>query len=422
MANAVRELDMDIAGEVANPLEDLQDDLTIMGCAHSLRIATLSYLCTLTRRIEGAERVCPLICGPSGSGKSVLGETICCSLVPAEDLVEAVSLTEAAFFGLEDLSGKVVFLDENCSDMGVRKLLRMLVSSGRVSRMVSEGGRPVRHEVRGPACLVETTVSPERLDYESRTRAMTMQINESEYWREQLTDAVHAKWLPAPDQRTSREAVKAKHRALQQRIPNGSVIQIPFVRSIRFSARVPHELRLLNQVLSLVGAAALYRVYGSVPDDGAVHQPVVATVGDYALVHGLLITTEIPVDDELLPQKSRQLLSFMQQLAGDRATETPITRNDIISASSERAHEPSDADPGDLPEWTYRAVRSYIEPLVKLGLLTHKPGPRGRRDYYLTSSTPIPDHEHCNTFLLLPHPSRIVDQGSTLDDESGGGS
>jgi hypothetical protein len=157
--------------------------------------------------------------GQSSSGKNWLVTRVL-HLLPKSDVREITSASEQAWsYSRSDFRHRVVYLQERNEAAGRMDPMRLLISEGRLVRIVTqyEGGKRVARKfvARGPVAAISTTTK-NRLQIDDETRHISIWVDES---NEQTREIVKAYARGFPGLRHSElEVWRMAYRLLKERV------------------------------------------------------------------------------------------------------------------------------------------------------------------------------------------------------------
>jgi hypothetical protein len=262
-----------------------------MGLVGEQQTAQLEYLMLTSRLL--AKPVSGVVKGLSSTGKSFTTECVV-KLFPDEATLVMTAMSERALIYLgDDLAHRTVVLyeavalregREQTDDNQTAYIVRSLLSEGQIRypTVVRDGDGPPRTEwiiKKGPTNLLTTTTSVS-LHAENETRVLSLPSDDSEAQTAAvLLGECDDGNRPEPDLKPWHELqcwlAQARHEVV-----------IPFDKCI--AAQIPPKAARLRRdwrsVRSLIRAHAMLHQLSRETDDRG---RVIATIGDYAVVHGL---------------------------------------------------------------------------------------------------------------------------------------
>jgi len=241
-------------------LEVIEQDLTVLGVAGEDLNKVLCYLAATSRKLD--DPLSLLIQSRSAAGKSTLQNAIL-SLVPDEDKVVYTRMTDQALFYQDEMAlvHKVLALEEAEGLGGAAYSLRALQSSKSVS-VATTSKDPVtgkmkteHYTVQGPVAVMLTTTQAD-LDEETRSRFLTLTIDESEAMTQRIFESQrHADTLDGVLHQMQRHDMINKHHHAQRLLAPVVVIN-PFAEQLSFPSRSLRARRDNKKYLMLIKAIA----------------------------------------------------------------------------------------------------------------------------------------------------------------------
>jgi DNA primase len=361
-------------GRSAGLVDELQRDFGKLGIIGEETNRLLLYLAMTSRKMDDPLAV--QILSSSGAGKSHLQDAVL-SLCPEEDLIKLTSLTGQALFykGEDSLKHKCLAIAEVAGAEGARYALRNLISDRKlviestIKNALTGRLETQLNTVHGPTAVFETTTNPDT-DAETKSRYVLLSVDESpEQTRAILEAQRQSHTLEGRKRRKAREAVLAKHHALQRLLEPVAVVN-PFEPLLsygddRLAFRRDHP-KYLNLILAVT---FLHQMQRPRKHDAELGDYIETTLEDIAianeLAHQLFGQSQ---DDLSFP--SRQLLGlvgdYVRRRAAEQKTEpgkVEFTRRELREAI----------------KWTEARLRLHLGELMRLEYVGAASGRFGQR-------------------------------------------
>lgn len=241
-------------------LDVIQSDLTTLGVAGEDLNKMLCYLAATSRKLD--DPLSLLIQSRSAAGKSTLQNAIL-DLVPEEDKVVYTRMTDQALFYQDEhaLVHKVLALEEAEGLGGAAYSLRALQSSKSVSVATTSKDpttgkmKTEQYTVQGPVAVMLTTTQAD-LDEETRSRFLTLTIDESEAMTQRIfASQRHADTLDGVLHQMQRHDLVNKHHTAQRLLAPIAVIN-PYAEQLDFPSRSLRARRDNKKYLMLIKSIA----------------------------------------------------------------------------------------------------------------------------------------------------------------------
>ena len=345
----------------AGLVDELQRDFGKLGIIGEETNRLLLYLAMTSRKMDDPLAV--QILSSSGAGKSHLQDAVL-SLCPDEDLIKLTSLTGQALFykGEDSLRHKCLAIAEVAGAEGARYALRNLISERKlviestIKNALTGRLETQLNTVYGPTAVFETTTNPDT-DAETKSRYVLLSVDESPEQTKAILEAQRqSHTLEGRKRRKAREAVLAKHHALQRLLEPVAVVN-PFEPLLsygddRLAFRRDHP-KYLNLILAVT---FLHQMQRPRKHDHELGEYIETTLDDIAianeLAHQLFGQSQ---DDLSFP--SRQLLRLVGDYVSRRAAEekkqpeaVEFTRRELREAV----------------KWTEARLRLHLGELMRL--------------------------------------------------------
>ena len=358
----------------AGLVDELQRDFGKLGIIGEETNRLLLYLAMTSRKMDDPLAV--QILSSSGAGKSHLQDAVL-SLCPDEDLIKLTSLTGQALFykGEDSLRHKCLAIAEVAGAEGARYALRNLISERKlviestIKNALTGRLETQLNTVYGPTAVFETTTNPDT-DSETKSRYVLLSVDESPEQTKAILEAQRqSHTLEGRKRRKAREAVLAKHHALQRLLEPVAVVN-PFEPLLsygddRLAFRRDHP-KYLNLILAVTFLHQMQRPRKHDPELG---DYIETTLDDIAianeLAHQLFGQSQ---DDLSFP--SRQLLRLVGDYVSRRAAEekkqpeaVEFTRRELREAI----------------KWTEARLRLHLGELMRLEYVCAVSGRFGQR-------------------------------------------
>lgn len=361
--------------------ERIVEDFGRCGLVGERATVLTAYLGAISRKL--AEPLGLLIVARSGAGKSALQDALY-AFVPPEDAVRVTRLTGQALFYKDpnSLRNKLLMIAEEEGAAQAVYSLRTLASDQRLSiaatRTDPQSGklRTDHYEVHGPVVIIITTTSPEAFDDETRSRFVTLTMDESaEQTRTILEQQRRRYTLEGVLERTESDAVRRLHHNAQRLLRPLEVVN-PYVEALTFpSERLIHR-REQKKYLTLINTVALLhqhqREVKRAARGGTEIEYVEVTVEDIALANELAGSVLGQSLDELSPP-ARSMYREIRALCRRRAEELKCKPREVQLSRREIR---------EATGWSDWQVRTYCRQLVEMEYLNMVSGANGRRYVY----------------------------------------
>ena len=356
-------------------IQEIKNDLAWLGNNDNINLAALLYLSLSMRKTK--RRISVLVTGPTGAGKSHLIKSVM-DMFPQEDIITVSRMTPAALIKQGDLSEKVLFVYEKFKDDLFAQYIRELISEGEV---VYSTVNQI-HSLKGPTTLIETTVNPNIISIENKSRCFAVGINTSAEARKNILE--RQKMLQTVEglraKKTSKERWN-KHRKFQQNLDPTIAVVIPFANRIKFISLAQHVSRIFDRISNVISAIA-YLEQGSrdiKEIDGGRY--IEAIEEDFHIVKTILQNLPIDESESVLQEDT---IEFIEILRSNREAL-------IKPGNFTRAHVFDLIRNSHYPYKSSKIVIKHLSMLGRMGFLNEVPirGLKNRCEYSFGALFPM---------------------------------
>lgn len=351
-------------------IHEIKEDLLKLGLGDNIDLALLIYLAVSMRKTE--RKISVLVTGPSGAGKSYLVKTIM-ELFPRDDIITISRMTPAALVRYGDLSNKVLFIYEKFKDELFAQYIRELISEGEVIYTTANE----QHRLQGPTTLIETTVHPQMITIENKSRCFVVEINISEGARHNILE--RQKELRTINGLLGDKEIKDiqnKHKDFQKNLDPSIIVVIPYAKRIKLQSFAQHASRILDRILNTISAITFLEQDRRQIKESSCHRYIEANENDFYIAKEILQKLPIDETESVLPDDT---VKFIETLRAHREKLYQL-------GTFTRGHVFDIINNSNYPHKSSKVVIKHLSILNQIGFIDERPvrGLKNRCEYTLS--------------------------------------
>jgi DNA primase len=306
-------------------------DMDIIGYVGEDLNKQLIFTAACTRKMD--DPISVMIVSQSASGKTRLVETVE-SLIPPEDVISVTSLSDQALNYVPDMVHKFLILGEAVHGETVEHQLRELLSSHRLSRLVTtkdeKTGKMESEIVRMKAvvsCVM--TGTNYSINPENASRSFIIDADESVEQTKRIHEAQRRKYTLERYEEKSGvipEIIKAYHAA--GRLLRKIFIVNAFAEYLKFPDTLMRTRRDHERFLDLIAGICFVRQYQKEVKTSVSLEYIECDIEDYRIAYEIMMGTLMTTFIEL-PKGSRMLYEEIREYVKSQADKKEVSVTEI---------------------------------------------------------------------------------------------